>query len=188
MFKMLGAATAAVALSWSSTAWSATILESGVVTEVTDIGSMYFGVPGNVTGSWEMIFKSNGTVMDTLYGVTDRRRIYYAYDDGTEWTYYASMYYDATFRALPGGFSVRFFIPHGWDNRVGPPGSGYRHMESSDATAHLFVTLRPEAGQATPYEISISPAPEPATWAILSTGFGLAGSALRRSRRRAAPA
>jgi len=60
MFKMLGAATAAVALSWSSTAWSATILESGVVTEVTDIGSMYFGVPGNVTGSWEMIFKSKG--------------------------------------------------------------------------------------------------------------------------------
>ncbi len=59
---------------------------------------------------------------------------------------------------------------------------------ASDATAHLFVTLRPEAGQATPYEISISPAPEPATWAILSTGFGLAGSALRRSRRRAAPA
>lgn len=72
-----------------------------------------------------------------------------------------------------------------------PIGTGlYSHIAYEDPTFGGFMDSA--SGSPVDYtfritQVSTAPIPEPATWAMLIVGFGLAGSALRRARGRSAP-
>lgn len=102
---------------------------------------------------------------------------------------------DPTYVYNPDGYSVSISIPPDfyahYDDCWHQDSCGYWEEQAFTTFAYLSMTFTPEsAGKAWSFEFTpfTTPVPEPGTWAFMIGGFGLAGTAIRRSRRQLARA
>lgn len=185
MFRMLGAAVAAVVLSCAGSAGAApTVLAQGVVTG-NDYGGYDLATFGPGASTWDVTFWSDKPIRNVEYEFFAKKHFHYEYDNPL-YSYGAKFDVDLPFTVTPisGGFTYRFTVPSDRSYRFDDPEFGYDYWEVWQPYLMLVARMETDGGSAA-YKVTYSAAPEPATWAMLIAGFGLAGAALR-SRRRAA--
>lgn len=192
MFKMLGAAVAAVTLSCASAATASTLIYSGVV-DAENYGGQTLDLsltPGLYT------FKSGAQITKYQSLWADLYGRYHGHAaDGASWGYGWSPSPWPTapvFAQTADGFTMFFAPPQNRESHSDGcyyVDSGCNFDEEWQYRVTWYLGLRFADGSAgTPYEIYFDAAPpasavpEPATWALLISGFGLAGAALRRRR------
>lgn len=190
MIKMLGAATAAVALSCAGAA-GATVLWSGTVGADSFLTHSIVEARG---GTYE--FRTTGKLVSADAFAEMLYRSYGGSLDGVQaWgsTSYGSYPLPSTVpplsvTSLHDGIRIQFYTPP--NTSITSPTEcylnaehcGYYHNFDYLGVLELNVIFAPGQQGATYTLTRVSPAsvPEPATWAMMITGFGMAGVAIRR--------
>ncbi|HEX5377431.1 MAG TPA: PEPxxWA-CTERM sorting domain-containing protein [Phenylobacterium sp.] len=96
----------------------------------------------------------------------------------------SNIIHDAGLYLLPAG-ARGFLAPYSVPEDINIFAQNYFYTERVRGYVSFLMNAGPEAiGQ--PYSFSVTGVPEPATWATMILGFGLAGVALRRRRARLA--
>lgn len=187
MRQIIAAASAALALACAGSASAATVVDSqtGVFTSGFALGKLGYGSP--FTGQrFKVEFKTDALV-DTINTYLEEVHKIREYDPATGEDLMWGDYDDSIgvmHQYFPspgsGNFTVYFNAsekPPG--PRTLPNGNIYWHGYYG---VFVFDVVLPDgAASGAAYTAVISSIPEPATWAMMITGFGLAGASLRRS-------
>lgn len=152
-----------------------TVLASGTATEHQTVGEIFY-TPNY--GSWEVSFEADGPFSDILVSAWANLHVHADYDAAPEFSYgyRSAIGLQQSLTNTPSGFKLRYYVPpgevlyyNGWVEQ--------RWIEETfvAAMADVHPTDKPVA-----WAFYLSAAPEPATWAMMIIGFGVAGMSLRR--------
>lgn len=178
MRMMLGAAVAALLLSAGS-ADALTTYKGNVL--VTD--NFVVGLPLNQLRPVKFVMKVTSVVFDYLAVKNDYDLSGVRYENGVEEGYYMGPASDLVVKFAPGQttYSETFVRPRPAECNVFEQNHCLLYSDES-----LVISgFRRGTGTAR-VSYYLTPVPEPSTWALMITGFGLAGAALRMPRRRLA--
>jgi len=194
MFKMLGAAVAAVVLSCAGAAQAATVIKSWS-------GSEYSVITGDVAlpgaGTYRVTARSTTPITAWMYGGYDHHwDVFVApppkphsqalYGNNSDWgTSDVGSGYEVIFEFLVPETTRVFSTVGGiWAEIYGVPVGTPVYTETRADNPFMLLGIDAmEPGDPFPYTLTIellTPVPEPATWALMISGFALVGFALRR--------
>lgn len=178
MLKLLGAAVAALVVASAGSAGAATVHKGNFL--VTDSFAVSAPIEGNLP--LKFVLKVTPGVFDYLAVTTDYELGASRYENGQREDYYMGHPTDLIAKFAPGqtGFSSTFMRPR-------PSCNVYQTGHCLifwDEQLNITGRLRGIGNGRVSYYLT--PVPEPATWALMIAGFGLAGTSLRSARRRLA--
>lgn len=199
MFRMLGAAVAALVLSTAGQAGAATLIWAGTVGDNLRGGDVHY-LPQKA-GLYT--FVSDATITEFWdFSVTPLEK-YHLHSDGP--FEYGHNYYTSTWAAVGKPEPVLTLTSTGFTIYIDPPtnrelrtdldvcnewyGCGYWEYWEYRIQWYMLLKFAPGGeGEAMSlyFEPDVPPTsavPEPATWALLIAGFGLAGAGIRHRRR-----
>jgi len=182
MFKVLGAALAALVLSWAAPASAAVVFTwSGPTADWGDEALLWETDLG-FFASGRYNFHISGPAKATSASVTIRQFFHWhEYDAngvelwGNNGDYDDYKYPGAGLTGAADGYRGTFVVPQ---NFISPTSQGGWWDQGHWATISIDLWLPLEAVGET-FTLTVSSVPEPQTWLIMIVGFGLAGAALR---------
>jgi hypothetical protein len=174
MFKMIGAAVAAIALSWGGAA-SAAVVMAPFASQYGDAGRLFFHCSTCEQGE-PLTFTTA-----TFSGITD---LYF------DW-YTSGLTIDGMVIENAKPFTNVRLWSHTWTSVVGQTAADGSFVFSGsswdgDFPRYFRLTVGLEEFDVTSFAAHghalVSNVPEPSTWAMMIVGFGLSGAAIRRRR------
>lgn len=186
MFKMLGAAVAAIVLSLAGAASAATtfVIAEGTVANGQSATAYYY-IPDKAYHSWQVTFLASAPIDRVDFDAWAKKHWHYEYDNPIyDYGDQFDVYLARNFTIFENGFTFRFDLPYDVEYRFDDPEYGYDYWEYWKLTS-TWVTARvwPGEGEAATYKVTMTAVPEPGAWALLIIGFGLTGAMIRARRR-----